>query len=126
MVAAESNHPRKRAYPLVFKGGGWWRWRWWQRATALENEYTRSSSRVEGGAGAGGGKEHPPSKTSIRACFQGSGVDLLSRVEGWCWKGATPLENEHTLLVFEGGGRKRARVLIFESGGGGGVGKTLH
>jgi hypothetical protein len=35
-AAAQSNHPRKRVYTLIFKVV-WWCW--WQIATALENEH---------------------------------------------------------------------------------------
>src|SRR6266704_6426299 len=74
---------------------GWWKWWRWKTASTLENELARSCSRVvESG---GGGKQLPPSKTSLRA-----------RVRGW-WKVVEVENSFHP--------RKRACALVFEGGG---------
>ena len=83
VVMVNNNHPRKRAHTLVFEvGERCWSW---QTTTTLENEHTRSCSRV---VGAGAHKQSPPSKTSIRA-----------RVQGW-WEVVVMVNNlprnEHT------------------------------
>jgi len=61
---AKSNQARKQARMLVFEEGGWW-W-WWQRTTSLKNKRICLFSGDKGG-----GKEQPPSKTSICTRFRG-------------------------------------------------------
>ena len=67
-ITVENDHPCS-----FCKGEGWWWCQWWQRATDLENKHTCSSSRVEGGAGASGRKEHPRKRGR-----------MLVSGEGWC------------------------------------------
>ena len=113
--------PSKMSALLAFKRNRWW---WCGRATTFRK---RARMLVFESGNGGGVWDHAPSKTSIHAHFRGWMVVVvgLPRV--------LPPSKTSTLLTIKRNGwwwwiesyhlRKRARMLVFEGGDGGGVGK---